>query len=116
MFSRIALLVSSLFFLFGTNSFAYTHSEVSTPKFDSVQTESFDNHSALTVVTVSNTNPNISATDTEDSNKETESAVSLMKKQSVKPSVKDYVVPIAVCLFLIIGLSSYWFVFRKKYV
>jgi hypothetical protein len=117
MFSRIALFASLLFFLFGTTSFAYTHLEKSTPSFDSVQTDSFHNNSTLTVVTISNKNSNIQATDTKNTKNQTENAVLLMKKnQSIQPSFKDYVVPAAVCLFLIIVLGGYWFGFRRKFV
>ncbi|PLS05768.1 hypothetical protein [Neobacillus cucumis] len=115
MFSRIALIALFLFFLSGTNGFAYTHSEKYTPKFDFVQTESIHNNSTLTLVTVSNKNSNIQATDTKHTNNETENAVLLMNKnQSTDPSFKEYVVPAAVCLFLFIGLSFYWLVFRRK--
>ena len=117
MFSRIALFVSFLFFISGTNGFAYTQSEKSTPKFDSVQADSVHNNSTLNSVTVSNKNTNIQATDTKDTKNETENAVLLTKKnQTVEPSIKDYVVPAVVCLLLLIGLSSYWFVFRRKHV
>lgn len=117
MFSRIALFASLLFFLFGTTSFAYTHLEKSTPSFDSVQTDSFHNNSTLTVVTISNKNSNIQAADTKNTKNQTENAVLLMKKnQSNQPSFKDYVVPAAVCLFLIIVLGGYWFGFRRKFV
>ena len=108
MFSRIALFVSFLFFISGTNGFAYTQSEKSTPKFDSVQADSVHNNSTLNLVTVSNKNTNIQATDTKDTKNETENAV--------LPSIKNYVVPAVVCLLLLIGLSSYWFVFRRKHV
>jgi hypothetical protein len=117
MFSRVALLASLLFFLFGTNGFAYSHPEKTTPNFESAQDESFHNKSTVTVVTVSNKNSTIHAIDTKITKNETENAVLLMKKnQSGQPSFKDYVVPGTVCLFLIIILCSYWFGFRKKYV
>ena len=118
MFSKIALFASTLFFLFGTSCFAYSNPVTSTPKFASNQTEIFHNNSTtLTLVTASNNDTNLQAAGTKITNNETESAVVLMKKdQSMEPSFKNYVLPITVCLFLVIGLSSYWFVFRKKHV
>src|SRR4051812_43916086 len=117
MFSRIAFLASLLFFLFGTNGFAYSHPEKTASNSESGQTESFHNKSTVTVMTVSNKNSAIQATNTKNTKNETETAALLMKKnQLTQPSFKDYVVPGTVCLFLLIVLSSYWFGFRKKYI
>ncbi|WP_160723900.1 hypothetical protein [Bacillus sp. USDA818B3_A] len=118
MFSKIAMFASTLFFFFGTSCFAYSNPVTSTPKFTSNQIENFHNNSTtLTLVSASNNHTNLQAADTRNTNHETENAALLMKKdQSMEPSFKNYVVPITVCLFLLIGLSSYWFVFRKKHV
>lgn len=117
MFSKIALFALTLFFLFGTSCFAYSYPVTSTPKFAINQAEIFQNNSTSTLVTVSYNHTNLQAADPKNTHNETDHAVVLMKKdQSTQPSFKDYVVPITVCLFLIIGLGSYWFVFRKKNV
>ncbi|MEH7097306.1 hypothetical protein [Neobacillus vireti] len=115
MFSRIALFASLLFFLCGTAGFAYTHLEKSSPSSNSVPTDSFHNHSTLTVVTSSNKHSNIQTTDSKNTKNQTGNAVLLMKKnQSTQPSFKDYVVPATVCLFLMMVLGGYWFGFRRK--
>ena len=117
MFSRIALLASLLFFLFGTNGFAYSHPEKTAPNSKAEQIESFHNKSTFTVMKVSNKNSTIQVPKLKNDKNETENAVLLMKKnQSVQPSFKDFIVPGTVCLFLIIILCSYWFGFRKKNV
>jgi hypothetical protein len=117
MFSKIALLASLLFFLCGTNGFAYSHPVKTTPNFKSGQTESLPNKSTITVLTVSNKNSTIQAPDIKNIKNETANAVLVTKKnRNAQPSFKDYAVPATVCLLLIVVLSSYWFGFRKKFV
>jgi len=117
MFSRIALIASFLFFLIGTNGFASSNLEKSTPKFESVQTNLVHNKSTLTMVTVSNKNTTVEAANTIDTKNKTENAGFLTKKnQRVEPSIKDYIIPATVCLLLFLGLCSYWLVFRRKHV
>jgi hypothetical protein len=111
MLSKIPLLASLLFFLFGTNALAYSHQEEFTSKHDSVLAESFDYMPPITVVTASNNAA------TEAPKTKTETAVFLSEKdKTIEPSVMYYVVPVSVGLLLIIGLGSYWLIYKRKHV
>ncbi|WML38414.1 hypothetical protein RCG19_14440 [Neobacillus sp. OS1-2] len=83
MFSKIAVIASLLFFLFGTNVFANSHSEESTSINENVRTDHAN--------------------------------VRTKKTTTIEPSFKDYVVPVSVGLLFIIGLGSYWFIYRRKH-
>ncbi|EKN69990.1 hypothetical protein BABA_07236 [Neobacillus bataviensis LMG 21833] len=93
MFSKIAVIASLLFFLFGTNVFAHSHLEESTPINGTVLTESFQDMTTLTVATASNTKVN----------------------KAVEPSFKDYIVPVSVGLLFVLGFGSYWLIYRRKH-
>ena len=115
MFSKIFLVASLLFFLFGANAFAHTHLEKSNPNNETVPTESFHDMVTFTVVTSSANEDATEVSATETSKNGTKNAVLLTKKaQSIKPSLKDYVLPVSIGLIIIIGFGSYWLIYRRK--
>jgi len=117
MFSKISLVTSLLFFLFGPNIFAHSQLEDSAPFNGTDYTESLHNMTAFAVITVSNNKVNTEASATETSNhlKENTGVVS-KKTESVDPSFKDYVLPVSVGLVFIIVFGSYWFIYRRKHI
>ncbi|WP_066069485.1 hypothetical protein [Neobacillus soli] len=115
MFNKVSLITSLLFFLLGTNVFAHSFLEASTPKNSDVLTESHDNTTAV-VLTVANDQAITEVSATETSKDGSENAGLLTKRtKAVEPSFKDYVVPGSVGLLLIAGFGSYWLIFRRKH-
>jgi hypothetical protein len=109
MFNKISLITSLLFFLLGTNVFADSRLEVSSPPNNPVINQT----SQIIALTFVNNN-RVAA------NKKTktpmEQAASTPNQETAdKPSFKNYVIPVLVGLFFIFGLGSYWLVFRRKH-
>jgi hypothetical protein len=109
MFNKISLITSLLFFLLGMNVFADSRLEVSTPPNNPVLSQT----AQITALTSVN-NKIVSA------NKKTmtqmEHTSSTFKLENdVKPSIKNYGIPVLVGLFFIFGLGSYWLVYRRKH-
>lgn len=94
MLNKITLFSLLLFFLFGANVFAQSHLEKSTTspaqteKTTKIQTASVDTKTMMKEqVTITN-----------------------------EPSVMKYVLPAIMGLIIIIGLASYWLIFRRKHI
>ncbi|MFK9095126.1 hypothetical protein [Bacillus salipaludis] len=117
MFSKISLIASLLFFLFGSNIFADSNIEESAPINGTVLTDSFHSKTAFTVATVTTNKANTEVSATDASKNETEKAALLTEKaKTVEPSFKEYIVPVSVGLLFIIGFGSYWIIFRRKHI
>ncbi|MEH7501927.1 hypothetical protein V7152_07745 [Neobacillus drentensis] len=109
MFNKISLITSLLFFLLGTNVFADSRLEVSSPQNNPVLSPKTQ------IVTLTSDNNKIVLT-----NKKTKSQMehaSLPSKQvkDAVPTFKNYIIPSLVGLFFIFGFGSYWLVFRRKH-
>ena len=117
MFNKIAVIASLLFFLFGTNVFAHSHLEESTPINGTVLTESFHDMTTFTVAAAINKKVNLGDSAAEAlKNSTSENAGVLTKKtKTVEPSFKDYVVPVSVGLLFVLGFGSYWLIYRRKH-
>lgn len=110
MFNKIPLITSLLFFLLGTNVFADSRLEVSSPQNSPVSSSQIAQ--MITLITVNN--KIVSTNKKTDTPMEQASLVSKEVKDS-KPSFKNYVIPGLVGLFFIFGFVSYWLVFRRKH-
>lgn len=86
---KFSIIASLLFFLFGTNVFAHSHINSSSPSEIIKKTEPI----------TTNSDQNIALT---------------TKKQADVPTIKAFIVPGAVVLFIIV-LAGYWFIYRRKY-
>ena len=100
MFKRISLIASLLFFLLGTNTIANLNYETPAQNNGKYITQS---HTLV---------KNVSKT----SSGNTMMANSQTKEiKTAEPTLKDYVVPAIVGLFIFFGFGSYWLIFRRKY-
>jgi len=117
MLSKISLLASLLFFLLYSNVFAYSsYQEVSPANNGAVNTESFHAHSTFASLKTANKKAMLVSAAEINKNNTENAALPAIKNNSIKPSFKDYIVPGAVCLILLFGFSSYWLIYRRKYV
>jgi hypothetical protein len=105
MFKRISLTASLLFFLIGTTVFAHSNYETSTQNNEKHITLSHTSVRKVSKVTTGKTVTASQATSTQ---------MTEMKK--AEPTLKDYVVPAVVGLFIIIIFGGYWVIFRRKYI
>lgn len=109
MFNKISLITSLLFFLLGTNVFADSRLEVSSPQHNQVLSQTTQSI-ALTWVN----NKKVSANKKNMTHIEHASSTPIQEKDD-KPSFKNYVIPGLVGLFFIFGFGSYWLIYRKKH-
>ena len=95
MLNRIALIASLLIFLFGVNVFA-----------DTTSTTVNSDHSRLSHSLI------IKASKAEPLLKQNQTASTELKK--AEPTIKNYVIPAFVGVFIILLFCGYWFVLRKR--
>jgi hypothetical protein len=98
MLTRISLVFSLFFLLFGANTYAHSHLETSAPNNGEVVTETAENGAAQT------TNATIS------------DQTVLLKNEADAPTLKAYIIPGIMGLLIILGASSYWLILRRKYI
>jgi hypothetical protein len=113
MFKKISFITSLLFFLLGTNVLAYSNLETSTPKSGEIIKQPLKEHK-LSFATKLSTPVLITAKETLAVKSEygMEDNAKLTKTET--PSLKAYVVPGSV-IFMIIGLGSFWLIYRRKH-
>ena len=109
MFNKISLITSLLFFLLGTNVFADSRLEATSP-----QNKQLLSQTTQIVTFTSDHNKIVSTNKKIKTQLEQASLPSKQVKDAV-PSFKNYIIPILVGLFFIIGTGSYWLVFRRKH-
>jgi hypothetical protein len=109
MFNKISLIASLLFFLLGTNVFADSQSEVSSP-----QTNPGLSQTAQ-IVTLTSDNHKIVAANIKNLTQMEHATSTLNHVKDDKPSWKNYIIPVLVGLFFIFGLGSYWLIIRRKH-
>jgi hypothetical protein len=113
MFNKISLITSLLFFLLGTNVFAQFHLEESSPTNGEALSEVFQNtnHTFETTTEQIPISTEIGAT-----KKSAGASLPEHKVESDVPSFKEFVVPGAVGLFMIILFGGYWLFYRRKHI
>ncbi|MBV7506330.1 hypothetical protein KW850_13785 [Bacillus sp. sid0103] len=109
MFNKIALITSLLFLLLGTNVFADSQLTISSPQNVRVKSAAAQNISLSPVH-----NKKIS-TNKKTGTQYEQDTLAPKQVKPAKPSLKNYVVPGLVSLFIIIGFGGYWFIYRKKH-
>ncbi|MDQ0200580.1 hypothetical protein [Neobacillus ginsengisoli] len=114
MFKKISFIASLLFFLLGTNVFAYSNLGTSTPNRGEIIKQPHKEHK-LSFTTKLSTPIIITAKKTAAAKNEhgTKDPATLSTKEV--PSVKAYVVPGAV-IVMIIGLGCYWLIYRWRHI
>jgi hypothetical protein len=113
MFNKIFLITSLLFFLLGTNVFAQFHLEDSSSIKGKLQPETFQNINHTFETTTEQTRVTNGIVATKES---IDAALPDNKVKSGVPSFKEYVLPVVVGLFMIIGFGGYWLIYRRKHV
>lgn len=109
MFNKISLITSLLFFLLGTNVFADSRLEVSSPPNNPVLNQTSQ------IIALTFVNNNIIPANKQTKTQKEQASSTPKQEKAIKPSFKNYVIPILVGLFFIFGLGSYWLVFRRKH-
>lgn len=109
MFNKISLITSVLFFLLGTNVFADSRLEVSTPQNNQVSTQ------MAQIITLTADNNRIISIDKKIRTQKKDSSLAATQVKDPVPSLKNYIIPSLVGLFFIFGFGGYWLVFRRKH-
>ncbi|WP_410892330.1 hypothetical protein [Neobacillus sp. 204] len=109
MFNKISLITSLLFFLLGTNVFADSRLEVSTPQNNQVFTQTAQ------IITLTSDNNRFVSIDKKIRTQKKDSSLPATQVKDAVPAFKNYIIPSLVGLFFIFGFGAYWLVFRRKH-
>jgi hypothetical protein len=93
MLNKITLLSCLLFFLFGSHTFAHSHTETNITPPAPIETAAQDTEVVMK-----------------------EEATEVNTTISEKPSLMNYVLPAIMGLIIVLGFGSYWLIYRRKYV
>ncbi|MDP4083371.1 MAG: hypothetical protein Q8934_02025 [Bacillota bacterium] len=110
MFKRITLIALLLFMAVGTPVFAHAYLEASTPiNGEAVKQPLKNGHLSFEKNFIQ---PNIK----NEASSSTLKVAAYSTKKEPDHSKRAYIVPSMVGLLIMIGLGSYWLIFRKKYI
>jgi hypothetical protein len=109
MFNKISLITSLLFFLLGTNVFADSRLEVSSPQNNPVLSPKTQ------IVTLTSDNNKIVLTNKKTKSQMEHASLPFKQVKDAVPTFKNYIIPSLVGLLFIFGFGSYWLVFRRKH-
>jgi hypothetical protein len=109
MFNKISLITSMLFFLLGTNVFADSRLEVSSPQNNRLLSQT------VQVIPLTTVNHKIVSANKKTMTQMEHASSTPKQEKDAEPTFNNYVIPVLVGLFFIFGLGSYWLVFRRKH-
>jgi hypothetical protein len=109
MFNKVSLITSLLFFLLGTYVFADSRLEVSSPQNSQLLSQT------AKIITLTTVNNKIVSTNNKTKTQMEHASLPSNQVKEVKPSFKNYIIPVLVGLVFIFGFGSYWLVYRRKH-